>query len=98
MRPEATTFTYSHAAFTVRQIIFAPLDEPGVVMLLDVDSALPVVVDGSLPPASETDVARGVDDRQLSAGTRSERAYFIDEETGRFAGHGRLARRRATCP
>src|SRR4029077_10404519 len=24
-RPEATTFTYSHAAFTVRQTIFAPV-------------------------------------------------------------------------
>src|SRR6185369_10521478 len=32
VRPEATVFTYSHSAFTVRQIIFAPLDEPGIVM------------------------------------------------------------------
>src|SRR5215213_7076630 len=34
VRPEATTVTYSHAAFTIRQTIFAPLDEPGVLMLL----------------------------------------------------------------
>src|SRR5215208_1810396 len=33
VRPEATVFTYSHAAFNVRQIVFAPLDEPGLVML-----------------------------------------------------------------
>src|SRR5262245_29316800 len=35
VRPEATTFTYSHAAFTVRQIIFAPVEEQGIIMLLD---------------------------------------------------------------
>ena len=41
VRPEATIFTYSHAAFTVRQIIFAPVEEPGIVMLLEVESVLP---------------------------------------------------------
>src|SRR6266581_2321607 len=41
-RPEATVLTYSHPAFTVRQVLFAPLDEPAVVMLLDVDSTLPM--------------------------------------------------------
>ncbi len=44
VRPEATVFTYSHAAFTVRQTIFAPIDEAGIVMLLDVDSRLPMTV------------------------------------------------------
>src|SRR4029077_14661663 len=28
VRPESTTLVYAHAAFTVRQIMFAPLDEP----------------------------------------------------------------------
>ncbi|HET6896900.1 MAG TPA: hypothetical protein VFK70_01065, partial [Vicinamibacteria bacterium] len=42
VRPESTTFTYSHAGFTVRQTVFAPMDEPGVVMLLDVQSVLPL--------------------------------------------------------
>jgi hypothetical protein len=26
VRPESTTFTYAHAAFTVREIVFAPID------------------------------------------------------------------------
>ena len=50
VRPEATIITYSHAAFTVRQLIFAPLDEPGVVMLLDVDSALPLSISARFRP------------------------------------------------
>src|SRR5437899_4365352 len=32
VRPEATVFTYAHAAFTVRQIAFAPVVDPGIVM------------------------------------------------------------------
>ena len=49
-RPEATTFTYSHAAFTVEQTIFAPVDEPGVVMLLEVKTTLPMSVNVSFRP------------------------------------------------
>ena len=44
VRPEATTITYTHATFTVRQIMFAPIDEPGLVVLLDIDSARPLRV------------------------------------------------------
>ena len=50
VRPEATIFTYAHAAFTVRQIIMAPIDEPGIVMLLDVRSVLPLSIVGSFRP------------------------------------------------
>jgi hypothetical protein len=49
-RPEATVLTYSHAAFTVRQIIYAPVDEPGIIMLLDVQSVLPMTVTFSFRP------------------------------------------------
>src|SRR5882724_3179613 len=49
-RPEETTFTYSHAAFTVRQTIFAPVEEQGIVMLLDVQSVLPMIITGSFRP------------------------------------------------
>jgi glycogen debranching enzyme len=44
VRPEATTITYSHAAFTVRQHIIAPLDEPGLLVLLEVDATKPLEV------------------------------------------------------
>ncbi len=38
VRPELLTITYSHATFTVRQHILAPLDEPGLLILLDVET------------------------------------------------------------
>ena len=44
VRPELTTITYSHATFTVRQHILAPLDQPGLLVLLDVDSIHPLEI------------------------------------------------------
>ena len=38
VRPECTTITYSHPAFVVRASFFTPLDEPGSLILLDIDS------------------------------------------------------------
>jgi glycogen debranching enzyme len=42
IRPEITTITYSHATFTVRQHILAPLDLPGLLVLLEVDTYRPL--------------------------------------------------------
>ena len=67
-RPEATTFTYSHAAFTVRQIIYAPVDEPGIIMLLDVKNCFANDRDGIVSTATETRMACRVDDRKSGLG------------------------------
>src|SRR5438132_7186107 len=50
VRPEATTLVYAHAAFTARQIMFAPLDEPGLAIVLDVQSTLPITITASFRP------------------------------------------------
>src|ERR1044072_8739384 len=84
-RPEATVVTHSHAAFTVRQIIFTPLDEPGVVMLFDVDSALPLTLTASFRPRLKLMCPAGLMTGSLSWDAK-QHAYFITEETGRFAG------------
>ena len=44
VRPELTTITYSHATFTVRQHILAPLDLPALLVLLDVQAIRPLEV------------------------------------------------------
>ncbi|MCH7716586.1 MAG: hypothetical protein IH876_10700 [Gemmatimonadetes bacterium] len=44
IRPELTTITYSHATFTVRQHILAPLNEPGLLVLLDVETFRPLEI------------------------------------------------------
>ncbi|HJQ31446.1 MAG TPA: GH116 family glycosyl hydrolase [Pyrinomonadaceae bacterium] len=85
VRPEATVITYTHAAFTVRQIIFAPLEEPGVVMLFDVDSALPLSIEVRFRPRLKLMWPAGLMTGSLSWDEK-ERAYFVTEETHRFAG------------
>jgi glycogen debranching enzyme len=85
VRPEATTFIYAHAAFTVRQVMFVPLNEPGMVILLDVQSVLPISITVSFRPrlrlmwpASSMTASIGWD--------ASSHLYSLSEETGRFAG------------
>jgi glycogen debranching enzyme len=85
VRPEATVFTYSHAAFTVRQIVFAPPDAPGVVVLFDAESALPLTLSVSFRPRLRLSWPAGLMTGSLSWDERA-RAYFITEETKRFVG------------
>ena len=47
VRPELTTITYTHATFTVREHILAPLDRPGLLVLLDVETLRPLTITAS---------------------------------------------------
>lgn len=42
--PAGATITYVHSAFTVRQRIFAPLNEPAVAMVLEVEAIRPLEI------------------------------------------------------
>ena len=84
-RPEATTFTYSHAAFTVEQTIFAPVDEPGVVMLLEVKTTLPMSVNVSFRPKLKLAWPAGLMTGNLEW-DKKEHVYYITEESKRFVG------------
>ncbi|MEM1268866.1 MAG: hypothetical protein AAGI08_02355, partial [Bacteroidota bacterium] len=85
VRPEATTLTYRHAAFTVKQTMFAPIDEMGVVMLLEVDAVRPITIYGSFRPDLALMWPAGLMTPGViwdaEAGT-----YTMVEETGRFVG------------
>jgi glycogen debranching enzyme len=49
-RPESTTLVYVHPAFTVRETIFTPDDEPAIVILFDVDTAKPLTIKALFAP------------------------------------------------
>jgi glycogen debranching enzyme len=85
VRPEATIFTYTHAAFTVRQIIFAPIEEAGVLMLLDVQSVLPMTITASFRPRLKLMWPAGLMTGNLSWDEK-QHVYYISEETRRFVG------------
>ena len=85
VRPEATTLVYTHPAFTVRQTILAPIDEMGVVMLLDVDALRPLTVSMSFRPDLSLMWPAGL--MTGFVGFDAERGrYFVGEETQRFYG------------
>lgn len=84
-RPEATIFTYSHAAFTVRQIIYAPVDEPGIIMLLDVKTVLPMSVTASFRPRLKLAWPAGLMTGNLEWDEK-QHVYYITEESQRFVG------------
>lgn len=52
-RPEGFTIVYSHPGFTVRQHVFVPLNEPGAIVLLDVQSDRPLDVLVRLSPDAD---------------------------------------------
>src|SRR5918995_6314267 len=84
-RPEATTFTYSHAAFTVNHTIFAPVDEPGIIMLLDIKSTLSMSVTVSFRPELKLAWPAGLMTGNLDW-DKKEHVYYITEESKRFVG------------
>jgi glycogen debranching enzyme len=49
-RPEGITIEYTHEQFTVKQHIFVPLDEPAIIMLLEVDAIRPLDIVARFTP------------------------------------------------
>jgi glycogen debranching enzyme len=85
VRPEATIFTYSHAAFTIRQIIYAPVDEQGLISLLDIKTVLPMTIGVSFRPKLRLMWAAGLQTPFVGQDEK-EKYYYIGEETHKFYG------------
>ncbi len=85
VRPEATIFTYSHAAFTVRQIVYAPVDEQGLISLLDINTKLPMTVGVSFRPKLKLMWAAGLMTPFVGQDEK-DKYYFIGEEAQKFYG------------
>jgi glycogen debranching enzyme len=85
VRPEATIVTATHAAFTIRQILFAPIDEPAVVILLDIDTTLPITIVGSFRPALRPMWPAGASTANVGWDPVTH-TYELSEESGTFAG------------
>ena len=50
VRPEGVTITYAYETFTVKQTVFASIDLPAVMMLLEVDAIRPMEIIASFTP------------------------------------------------
>ncbi len=85
VRPEATIFTYSHAAFTVRQIVYAPIEEQGLIVLLDIKTILPMTLAVSFRPKLKLMWA-GNTMTPFVENDEKQKFYVIGEESKKFFG------------
>jgi hypothetical protein len=68
--PEATTITFSYESFSVKEIIIVPYNEPGAIILLQVNTQEPLtIVPGFLP----------VMQPQWPAGAGGQYSYWMDD-------------------
>jgi len=82
VRPEATTITYTHATFTVRQHVLAPLDEPGLLVLLEVDAWRPLEIVASFRTVLQYAWPGGLGG-QYAFWSADERAFVLSESLRR---------------
>ncbi len=80
VQPAVTTLTYTCQSFTVRAHYIAPVDEPGAVILLDVDSTEPLTVVCSFIPVLQPMWPAGLGG-QYAYWDDSLKAYLISEPT-----------------
>jgi glycogen debranching enzyme len=78
VRPEITTITYTHATFTVRQHILAPLDAPGILVLLEVETIRPLEVIVSFKPVFQY-AWPGAFGGQYTFWNAEEKAFVLSE-------------------
>ena len=78
--PEATTLTYTFQSFTVKAIYITSVDEPGAVILLDVDTTEPLTIVASFLPVLQPMWPAGIGG-QYAHWDENLRAYLISEPT-----------------
>ncbi len=83
VRPEATTIVYAGDAFTVRATFFVPLDEPGAVIALEIETLEPMEVIVTFQRDFQLMWPAGLG-ATYSNWNESLRAYAFGEESRRF--------------
>lgn len=79
VRPEWSAITYAHEAFRVRQVLAAPLDQPALLMLLEVESSFEI----------QLEVAFHIDLQPMwPAGLGGQYSYWDAEIPGFVLGEG----------
>ena len=83
--PEATTLTFTYQTFTVEAIFITPVDEPGGIILLEVDSTHPLTVVCGFLPVLQPMWPAGLGG-QYAYWDDKLKAYIISESAGQNHG------------
>ncbi len=84
-RPESTTLVASNQLFTIQATFFSPIDEPGSIVLLEIDSSRPLTLIVSFTPDLKPMWPGGLGGQ--SAGWRDDlKAFVISESRRKYNG------------
>ncbi len=86
VEPAVTTLTFTYQSFTIKAHYVAPVDEPGAVILLDVDSTEPLTVVCSFIPVLQPMWPAGLGG-QYAYWDDGLKAYLISEPTRKNHGY-----------
>ena len=84
-KPESFTISYSHPQFSIREIIFSPIEEPGSVILFDIDTARPLTLMVSFVPDLKPMWPAGLGG-QYAAWNQQEKFFVISESRRKYNG------------
>ncbi len=83
-RPESSTIVYTGDTFSVRETFFAPINEPGAIISLEVETEFPLEIEASFLRDFQLEWP-GALGGTYSFWDKDERAFYIGEETKKFA-------------
>jgi len=81
--PEATVLTFTAQSFTIRALFLTPVQQPGALLLLEVDSTKPLTVVASFLPVLQPMWPAGIGG-QYARWDRELKAYLISEPTKKY--------------
>ncbi|MEW6131517.1 MAG: hypothetical protein AB1757_31100 [Acidobacteriota bacterium] len=84
-RPESFTIVYAHPQFTIREIIFSPINEKGSIVLFDIDSAKNLTIEVSFVPDLKPMWPAGLGG-QYASWNQEQKFFIISESRRKFNG------------
>jgi glycogen debranching enzyme len=83
VRPESSTLVYASDTYTVRETLFVPVNEPGAIILLNVETEQPLEIEASFVRDFQLEWPAGLGATYMSWDANS-RAFAMGEETKKF--------------
>src|SRR3989440_1241904 len=84
VRPESSAILYAGDTFSVRETFFVPVNEPGVVILLEVETEQPFEIEASFLRDFQLEWP-GALGGTYSFWDKDQRAFYLGEETRKFS-------------
>ena len=83
-RPESSTIVYAGDTFSVRETFFVPVNEPGAIISLEVETEFPLEIEAAFRRDFQLEWPAALGGT-YSSWDKDQRAFYLGEETKKFA-------------